>query len=255
MKRRIAVTSEKGGTGKTTISTTLAGLLAAHGERVLLIDADPQAHATLAFGLPKLNGFYQVMSGNAELADFIRKPDTVRWAIPGETPTGMLYILPGSRDTYGVTNVAEHEEVLREIIEDYEDDVDVVIIDSAPTPGLLMTLLYNAVDAIIVPTQAELFSIDGLLGTIERANKKDIELLGIAPNMYEKTLTLHQHNLNDILRVAQPRNWRVWTPIAKAGAWKEAAQNQRLVYTMPNVGRAKQDALRMLEYVQGALNG
>jgi chromosome partitioning protein len=251
----ISIINEKGGVGKTTIATHIAGGLACSGKRVLLIDGDPQAHSTLTFGLKKQNGLYSLMTGNADLNSVVLEPDKARYAMLDQAVKGSLYIVPGNHETYAIPTVVEEADTLADILSEVEDEIDIVVIDTAPTPGLLMSLLYYATDYVIVPTQAEYLSIDGTVATINRAlnfKYRPIRLMGVIPNLYEKT-AVHQHNVATLFKSAQERNWAIWQPIPRRTGWREANMNRSLVWAQRNTGEAAKDALRICAQVMEAL--
>lgn len=252
----ITIAGEKGGIGKTTLSVTLAAGLAHHGHNVLLIDADPQGHATISLGLRKEPGFYNVLVRSEEYAipEAVRVVPRDTYEVPGEASDGFLYVLPGNQESYAVQNMVQDHTILREQLDDL-DGVDVVIIDTPPTPGLLMALIFDATDHLIVPTEAELLSIDGLVSTIGRLGKVGVNLLGIVPTKFEKATELHRHNLAMLAQTAMHKRWPLWQPVSKGTVWREASQAHKSVFNLAPRSRAAEEAWGVVERVEKAMAG
>lgn len=250
----IVFNSEKGGTGKTTLSTHVAALIAAYGGRVLLIDADPQGHATISFGIEKQPGLYNVLVRGEDIVKHLRTPDAERYAPPGVEPKGQLFVLPGNVETHAITSLLEEADALAEVLEDIEEAVDFVIIDTPPSPGLLLSLIYNAADYVIVPTQMEMLSLDGVAGTIAAANKRGVKLLGIIPNQYRENTMLHKYFMEKLEEIATENNWNTFTPIAQRIVWAEASTLQQMVYSLDGeAGKARVEAGKLAREIMKAL--
>jgi chromosome partitioning protein len=254
--KTITVTSEKGGTGKTLISTHVAALLAARGRRVLLVDFDPQGHATVSFGLPKEPGLYELLVRGVDIVDVIRQPDLQAYVPQGMQPRGRLYILPGNDETHGVVTMVRDVRALTNALEDVEHFIDVVIIDTAPSPGMLLTLAYHATNYVLIPAKMEYLSIDGLLSTINAMQAWDVQLMGIVPNLFRSTTDLHQYHYSELCKLADDHGWPVWEPIPQRIVWAEASTLQQMVYTLEGAaGKARIDAVRLADRVEAVLNG
>jgi chromosome partitioning protein len=187
----IAVANQKGGVGKTTTSLNLSVCLAELGQRVLLVDLDPQANATSGLGVEPVDEIsaYGPMMGDAPLADMV---------IP--TRFENLWMIPANLDLAGVEVEAirsgEHLTRLRDALEAMRADepFDFIILDCPPSLGVLMTNALCAADEILIPLQCEYYSLEGLakiVGVCEQlrqsgANMK-LELCGIVMTMYMRT--------------------------------------------------------------------
>lgn len=252
----ITVNSEKGGTGKTTISTHVAALLAARGKRVLLVDFDPQGNGGLSFGLTPEPGLYNMLVRGADIADVIRKPKAESYCPPGVAPKGELFVLPGNPETHAITTVVEDRDAFADALEEIEHLLDVVVIDTAPSPGMLLTLAYRATQWLLVPSQMEFLSVMGITNTISRASKAGIKLMGIQPNQYRERTDLHKWHYKQLCEAAEQHEWTVWEPIPLSISWAEASTMRTMVYSLEgNVGKARGEALSLASRVEAVLNG
>ena len=244
----ITFNSEKGGTGKSTLSTHLAGGLAVLGHNVLLIDADPQGNATLSLGLRKDDGFYRLLIDEETLEDVARPVSPQVYAVLNQPVKGALYCVPGNRKSYGINNTLEDSFVLVDLLRDVEG-IDIVIIDTPPTPGLLMRVIYEATDFAIVPTQLELLSLDGLMGVLRTLPRVNVGLLGIVPNMFRYSTAIHGHNLQTLSGAAQKQGWRLFDPVGLRTAFPVASQNQRMVWGIDGDTKAAGEVWNIVEIV------
>jgi cellulose biosynthesis protein BcsQ len=252
----VTVNSEKGGTGKTTISTHVAALLAARGRRVLLVDFDPQGNGGLSFGLQPEPGLYNMLVRGVDIADVIRQPKTESYCPPGVEPKGKLYVLPGNPETHAITTVVEDRDAFADALDDIAHLLDVVVIDTAPSPGMLLTLAYRATQWLLIPAQMEFLSMVGLTNTISRAMKAGIKLMGIQPNQFRANTDLHKWHYTQLCEAAGANNWPVWEPIPLSISWAEASTMRTMVYSLEgNVGKARAEALALASRVEAVLNG
>jgi cellulose biosynthesis protein BcsQ len=250
----ITVNSEKGGTGKTTIATHVAALLAARGKRVLLVDFDPQGSATISFGLKPEPALYNVLVRDMDIADAIRQPDVERYVPPGTQSKGHLYLLPGNPETHGIVAQVDDRDVFAEKLADIEDAIDIVVIDTAPSPGMLLTLAYRATNYVLIPSQMEFLSLVGLTSTIQAATKYQVRLLAIQPNQYRASTELHTHHYQQLCEAAAEYGWTVWQPIPQGIAWAEASANRTMVYSLEgSIGKPRTEALALASRVEEAL--
>lgn len=245
--KTIAFNSEKGGTGKTTLAAHLAGGLAAQGRNVLLIDTDPQANATLHFGLRPEPGFQRVIVEEADPIEWLREPNPITYA-DNETPRGHLVLIPGSIASYNVTPAVEDDFILMDALAEL-NGIDIIVIDTPPTPGMMMSMVYRAADMLTLPTQLELFSLEGLRRIIRRVHRPEVDLalLSIIPNMYRAKTTLHAYNFELLTEASQKQGWPLATPLPQRTDIGLAAQNQRLVWALDPTCRAAHEMWTLVD--------
>ncbi|MBI4225200.1 MAG: ParA family protein [Candidatus Sungbacteria bacterium] len=202
MARIITLCNQKGGVGKSTSSTNLAAFLAALGQKVLLVDFDPQANATSGMGLnPKRieTSVYHALIGKADVKNAITK-------------TGILGvdILPATSALAGagveLVDMPRREYKLKEALDTVRLDYDFIIIDSPPSLGLLTINALTAAQKIIIPSQCEYYALEGLadlLHTIQMINanlKTRVGVMGALLTMYDRTSRLHRAVAKEIKR-------------------------------------------------------
>ncbi|MEU4516798.1 ParA family protein [Nonomuraea wenchangensis] len=158
--RVIAVANQKGGVGKTTTSVNIAAALSMHGQRVLVVDLDPQGNASTALATEHrgdVPDVYQVLVDDLPMADIVKQ-------VP-EMPN--LYCAPATIDLAGaeieLVSLVAREARLRRALMAYDDiELDYIIIDCPPSLGLLTVNALVAADEVMIPIQCEYYALEGL---------------------------------------------------------------------------------------------
>ncbi len=192
MGKILAIANQKGGVGKTTTAVYLAAALGVLEKKVLLVDADPQANATSAIGFsvtPEHKGIYELILDSVDVSKIIIK-----------TKSPNVKLIPSHINLVGaeieLINKNKREFMLKKGLEKIINDYDFIIIDCAPSLGLITLNALTASDAVIIPIQCEYFALEGLgklLNTIKSVQKTHNQLLdieGLLLTMYDVRLRL-----------------------------------------------------------------
>ena len=235
MAKVIAIANQKGGVGKTTTAINLAFILAGKGQRVLCVDADPQASLTVYFGYDpealeeEERTLYFAMINGKKLPEI---------TIPGNPAlvASSIRLANAEPELSGHTmKIPQH--VLRTRLREVRDQYDFVLIDCMPSLGMLTVNALGAADYVLIPSATEFLSSKGirlLLNSIERIQESinpQLEILGVLPTQYDKRTKHDQVVLEGVQSGMNSLGLRVFTPVPSSTIFNEASRERKATVT------------------------
>ena len=200
MGKIIAIANQKGGVGKTTTSVNLAASLGVLEKKVLLIDADPQANATSGLGLDVDSielGTYQLLEHTKTAEETIIK-----------TSSPNVDLIPAHIDLVAIeielVDKDDREYMMKNAIRGLKDKYDYILIDCAPSLGLLTLNALTAADSVMIPIQCEYFALEGLgkllntIKSVQKIHNPELDIEGMVLTMYDSRLRLSYQVVEEV---------------------------------------------------------
>lgn len=200
MGKIIAIANQKGGVGKTTTAVNLCAALGVLEKKVLLVDADPQANATSGLGVEVQrveSGTYQLLDESIAIEEVI---------IQTESPN--LDLIPSHIDLVAseieLVDKNAREYRLKKALESIRNQYDFILLDCAPSLGLITLNALVAADAVIIPIQCEYFALEGLgkllntIKSVQKIHNKDLDIEGLLLTMYDTRLRLSNQVVEEV---------------------------------------------------------
>ncbi len=213
MGKVVSIANQKGGVGKTTTAVNLSTILAKKGNKVLMIDADPQGNATSGLGINKDVNFsvYDVIVNDVEIENTVQ-----------QTIVKNLDVCPSNINLAGaeveLVSMISREHRLKEKIDSQKDKYDYIIIDCPPSLGLITLNAFTASDSVLIPVQCEYYALEGLgqlINTINLVKKhlnKELIVEGALLTMFDIRTNLSNQVVKEVNKYFENKVYKTVIP-------------------------------------------
>jgi chromosome partitioning protein len=236
--RRIAILNQKGGVGKTTTAVNLAAALAECGQRVCVLDLDPQAHATTHLGIEpdgKAPSMYDVLVNSQPLAEVRRKVAENLWVAGSDINLAAAEV--------ELAGVVGREVILRDLLLQDEGAFDFVFMDCAPSLGVLTLNALSAANEVFIPLQPHFLALHGMgklfetTALVAKRINPSLKVTGVVLSLYESSTRLAQDVIQDLQNYLD-RSRAGNSPWAKARIFKTRIRRNIKLAECPSFGRS-----------------
>jgi chromosome partitioning protein len=236
--RRIAILNQKGGVGKTTTAVNLAAALAQSGQRVCVIDLDPQAHATTHLGVEpdgKSSSMYDVLVNSRPLAEVRRQISERLWLAASDIDLAAAEV--------ELAGVVGREVILRDLLQEDESAFDFVIMDCAPSLGVLTLNALSAASEVFIPLQPHFLALHGMgklfetTALVAKRINPALRVTGIVLCLYEPNTKLAQEVVAD-LQAYLDKSRGAAAPWSKARIFKTRIRRNIKLAECPSFGQS-----------------
>ena len=209
----VSIANQKGGVGKTTTAVNLSSALAKKGEKVLLIDADPQGNATSGLGIEQEieKSIYDVIINEVDMEETLK-----------DTNIKKLKVCPSNINLAGaeveLVSLMSREHRLKERIDEISEKFDYIFIDCPPSLGLITLNAFTASDSVLIPVQCEYYALEGLgqlintINLVRRHLNKNLEIEGAVLTMYDSRTNLSNQVVKEVKRYFEDRVYKTVIP-------------------------------------------
>ena len=240
----VSLLNHKGGVGKTTSAINIGAGLVELGQRVLLVDLDPQANLTLSLGIPRQPvTIYESMMGESDLAPYEVKPG--------------FHVVTSSLDLSSaemeLVNEAGREFILRELFAGVDEDYDFIIIDCPPSLGLLTLNALTSSQQVIIPLQTEFLALQGLakikqvIQKVKLRLNKELHISGVLATMYDQRKVLNRDVVETIKKYFGPLVFD--THVRNNVSLAEAPSQGQDIFTYSRASHGAKDYLKVCKEI------
>ena len=210
----LAIVNQKGGVGKTTTAINISASLAEKGNKVILIDLDPQSNATSGLGIngkERTKCIYNSLVNNTSLDEIVE-----------ETEFNNLMAIPATIQLAGaeieLVSAMSRETKLKRAIDEFKSEADYIIIDCPPSLGLLTVNALTAADKIIIPVQCEYYALEGLgklldsIKLVQTNLNPKLDITGIVMTMHDKRTNISQEVIDEVKKYFKNKVYKTIVP-------------------------------------------